>query len=286
MRNRTNPLGMMSYVYLDHTAEAMADAIAAHGIRLVQLDPRQKGLAGDADPMSAAGAKKIRSLFAERSISIPVLSGYTNLMSPDPARRERNLTELERLIELCPEYGAAAVATETGSLHPTNQWAYHEENVKEPAWEALVEVIDRLRTKAAASGVTLLIEGYVNNVLHRTEQAVRLVKTLGSRGLGFVMDPFNYMMRDDLDRQEEALDKIFADIGAMCPIAHAKDVVYTEKGISTPRAGTGLMRWELYASRLSAHAPDVPLFLEHLKPEEATSCIAFIRDAFGQAAEV
>lgn len=280
-----NPLGMMSYVYLEHTAEEMADAIASHGIRLVQLDPRQKGLADGPEPMTAARAGEIRRLFAERGISIPVLSGYINLMAPDPERRERNLAELERVIELCAEFGAAAIATETGSLHPTNQWGRHEDNFTESAWEALVETIDRVRTKAAEHGVTLLLEGYVNNVLHRTEQAVRLARSLGGRGLGFVMDPFNYMREDDLDRQEAALDRMFADIGAMCPIAHAKDVVYTEKGISTPRAGAGVMRWEQFARRLSAHAPNIPLFLEHLKPEEAEACIAFVRSAFERGAE-
>jgi L-ribulose-5-phosphate 3-epimerase len=280
MSNRINTLGMMSYVYLEHSAASMAAAIEAHGIELIQLDPRQKGLLDDQGEFHENQARALRSLFADHGISIPVLSGYMNLLDPDPDRRERNLKTMEKMISLCPEFGASYIATETGSFHPTNQWADHPDNRTEQAWEALLGVTERLRKKAVEHGVTLLLEGYVNNVLATTEQAAKLVKTLGSEGLGLVMDPFNYMQPADLERQEEALDLMFANIIAHSPIAHAKDVIYTEKGIKTPRVGTGRMRWELFASRLSTEASEIPLFMEHLQPDEAGECIAYIRHAY------
>lgn len=277
---RMNPIGIMSYVYLGYPARRLAEAVASHGISVLQLDPRQKGLC-EADGLpDAAQAAALRRLFAGFDISIPVLSGYTNLVHPDREERERRLRKLEDLIRLGPEFGAKYVATETGSLHPKNQWAAHPDNRTEAAWAMLTESVGRLRETAVRNGVTLLLEGFVNNVFYDPVQADRIVAELGTSGIGFVMDPFNFMTEADLDRQEQALDRIFDCLADRAPVAHAKDVIYTEKGIETPRAGTGRMRWRLFAERLSARMPDVPLVLEHLKPEETGACLEFVRRAF------
>jgi sugar phosphate isomerase/epimerase len=275
-----NKIGIMSYVYLEYSAEDMAADIASRNISIVQADPRQRGLLDANGKYHSKRAKEVRKIFFDQGISIPVLSGYMNLLDPNIERRESNLTTMEEMIKLCPEFGASYIATETGSFHPENQWRYHPDNDAEKAWEALVTNVERLRKTAVENGVTLLLEGYVTNVLNTSEKAKRLINALGSEGLGFVMDPFNLMKLEDLDRQEVALDKIFSDIIQYSPIAHAKDAIYTEKGLSTPCAGTGKAKWEQYALRLSEQAPTIPLFLEHLKPEEIEDCINFIQKSY------
>jgi L-ribulose-5-phosphate 3-epimerase len=277
---KMNTLGIMSYVYGDLPAHEMARDIQAHGIRFVQVDPRQRGLLDQQGQMSAQRAADIRSIFASCGISIPVLSGYMNLLDPDLQRRESNLQKMEEMIDLCPAFGATAIATETGSLHPTNQWGDHPDNQSEKAWEALLEVTERLRKRAADKGVTLLLEGYVNNVLSSAEKAAKLMQEMGGQGLGLVMDPFNYMKQEHLEQQEAALDHIFDSISAFSTIAHAKDTIYTEKGIKTPRAGTGLVQWELVAEHMCRQMPDALLFMEHLQPGEVAECIAFIQGAY------
>ncbi|MBT2757838.1 sugar phosphate isomerase/epimerase [Mesobacillus foraminis] len=280
MSRPINTIGIMSYVYLEHSAEEMAADIASRNISIVQADPRQKGLLDANGKYHSKRAKEVRKIFADQRISIPVLSGYMNLLDPILERREHNLTTMEEMIKLCPEFGAPYIATETGSFHPENQWRYHPENDTEKAWDALLAIIERLRKTAVDNGVTLLLEGYVTNVLNTPEKAERLINELGSEGLGFVMDPFNLMKLEDLDQQEAALDKIFSAIIPFSPIAHAKDAIYTEKGLSTPCAGTGKAKWDQYALRLSKQAPAIPLFLEHLKPEEIENCIKYIQKSY------
>ncbi|MBD2846873.1 sugar phosphate isomerase/epimerase [Paenibacillus sp. IB182496] len=282
--NQMNPLGLMSYIYLEHRAEEMADAMADHGVGRAQVDPRQQGLLDAQGEWNAQQAEAIRSVFAQRGIAIPVLSGYMNLLHPDPARREANVLAMERLLRLAPAFGAEAVATETGSLHPTNQWAYHPDNASEAAWEALCAVCERLGRVAADHGVTLLLEGYVDNVLARPEQASALMARLPERGLGLVLDPFNYLTRDDLAAQGEALGRIFDQVGPRAVIAHAKDTVYTAKGIDTPRPGAGDVDWAQVAGLLAERMPEMPLYLEHTKPEEVGSALDYIRDSYDKAA--
>ncbi|UUZ85134.1 sugar phosphate isomerase/epimerase [Paenibacillus sp. P26] len=131
-----NKLGFMSYVYMGWTAEAMAEAALEHGLISVQLDPRQKLQLMDDEPLSPVRAGKIREVFAKRGIDVVGLSGYTNLLNPVLSKREDKLKRLERMIDLCTVYGTKYIATETGSLHPTNAWLDYEGNHTPEVWEA------------------------------------------------------------------------------------------------------------------------------------------------------
>lgn len=283
MTSPTNPLGIMSYTYMNHSAEEMADAIAAHGLKYVQIDPRQPGILGN-DLSNFSRAEDIRSVFANRGISIIALSSYfINFYDPDPEVKEHNIQTVEQIIVLSQAFGAQYVATETGSMHPTNHWRYHPDNASERSFSSLAHVVERLRQKAIRSNCAVLLEGFVNHVMGDIERAERLVTELGDEGLGFVLDPFNYMTPDDLNNQSESLTNIFGRIGSLSRIAHAKDATYTEEGFKTPRAGTGDMNWTLVAKHFKRYAPDIPLLLEHLGPDEVEECIAFIQKQFHEA---
>jgi sugar phosphate isomerase/epimerase len=277
-----NKLGIMSYIYNGWTAEAMAAEIRRHGLGYIQLDPKQSFGVMDEDPFSIERAHKIKDIFLQHGIRIVALSGYSNLVHPDAAKREKKIQEVEKRIDLCAAYGTRYLATETGSLHPTNGWRDCEENRSEEAWQLLTGVVDRLRRRAVKGGAVLLIEGFINNVLSRPEQAALMTEQLGTEGLAFVMDPFNYLAREDLDlsRQQPALERVFQAIAAYTPIAHAKDTLYTDDGIKTPRVGAGEVQWSLYASMLQRHLPDAPLIVEHADPNDVGDVLTLIQNAF------
>ena len=282
MAVETNPLGIINTVYGGIALEPMAQAVAAHGLTHLQLDPRTPAVAGG-EAVTPQRAREVRRILAEHGITIAGLAGYTNLVDPDPARRERELRTFEHLIEVCREFGTTYIATETGSLHPESPWEDYAANHTPDARAQVLAVLERLLRRARGCGVTILIEGYVNNVIATTEEASRLVDDLGPEGLGFVLDPFNYCTREDEARPREALERIFTAIGGRAPIAHAKDLRYGARGIDTPKAGDGRMDWPAYAALLQRHAPGVPLMLEHLAPAEVARCKAFVADAFVRA---
>lgn len=275
-----NQLGFMSYIYMGWSAEAMAEDARSKGLVYVQIDPKQAMQVMDDEPFSLVRAEKIRSIFENNGITVVSLSGYTNLMNPNLPKRETKVAQLERMIDLCSVYGTRYIATETGSLHPTNAWRDYEGNHTAEAWEQLLHTVDRLRNRAVKNDAVLLAEGFVNNVLASTDQAVGMMKRLGTEGLGLIMDPFNYLTQEDLTNQPEAMAKMFDDIGAHCPIAHAKDALYGTEGFTTPRVGTGQADWNVYAELLASRMPNVPLILEHAKPEEIDDCLAIIRQSF------
>ncbi|MEI7025581.1 sugar phosphate isomerase/epimerase family protein [Paenibacillus sp. y28] len=279
-----NRLGFMSYIYMGWTVEQMAADARSHGMSLVQLDPKQKLQLMDDQPFSQARAEAVRESFEKQGISIVGLSGYTNLMNPNLQKREDKLVQLEKMIDLCPVYGTRYIATETGSLHPTNAWRDYEGNRTPEAWDELLRIVDRLRSRAVKNDAVLLLEGFALNILATVEQAVSLVEQLGSEGLGIIMDPFNYLTQEDLKQQDAAMTNIFNRIEAYAPIAHAKDTLYSEEGFTTPRVGAGYADWNVYAKLISSRMPEVPLILEHAKPEEVAECLKLVHQAFANAA--
>ena len=281
MNGLIEDMGIMSYVYLNYSAEQMAETIERQGLKSVQLDPRQSGFLGQ-ESLSRSAAEKAYKAFSTREIRIVGLSDYLgiNLMDPDPERREASIRHLEQTFEFAEIFNTQYVAAETGSLHPSNSWAYHPENDSESAFSSLLRTIERIRTTATKYNCVFLMEGYVNNVLYSPERAERVLKELGHDGLGVVLDPFNYMTKEDLDNQEQALGNIFRRLSKSSPIAHAKDAVYDDRGFHTPRAGTGKMDWKIVSSMFLKYTPDTPLILEHVEPDLVHSCIEFITSHF------
>jgi sugar phosphate isomerase/epimerase len=275
-----NPLGIFNSVFHHLPLREMAKTLQGYGFTHVHLSPELDSVTGS-EPLDAAKARHIRQTLADHGIGVAAIAGYTNLVDPNAERRERKLQKLERLIELSHDLGSPYVATETGSVNPDNEWDDHPDNHTQAQREQMLATLDRLLRKAREHGVTLLIEGYVNNVVATTEEAVRLLDDLGPDGLGYVLDPFNYFRPEDLNRQQETLDRVFAAIAARSPIAHAKDVIFNDKGIiDTPKVGTGKLDWKLYAVNLRKHAPNVPLILEHLDAADVPGCLALVKQAF------
>lgn len=277
-----NPLGIVSTVYGAVDVDELARRAAGDGFTHVHLDPRTHGIPDASGHITSERARAAREVLQAKGITIAALAGYTNLVDPDPDRRETGLRQFEEITAVARAFGTPHVATETGSLNPHSPWSDYPQNHTPAARAELLTVLRRLLTTARRHGATILIEGYVNNVVATTEEAAGLVADLGGESLGFVLDPFNYCTPEDIAQPRAALGRIFAAIAGRAPIAHAKDVVYGRHGIDTPKVGDGRMDWPAFAGMLRRHCPDVPLMLEHLAPADIPHCRAIIERAFAQ----
>ncbi len=283
MPSAHNPLGVFSMVYGPVDVGELGRRAAADGFTHVHLEARAHGIPGPDGHVTAERARAAQEALAAHGVTIAALAAYTNLVDPDPARRETGLRRFEEIASVARAFGSPHVATETGSLHPESTWRDHPANHTPAAQAELRTVLGRLIAAARTHGATVLIEGYVNNVVATTDEAAALVTEFGSEHLGFVLDPFNYCTREDVVHPRAALERIFAAIARHAPIAHAKDVVYGADGIDTPKVGDGRMDWPAFAAMLRRHCPTVPLVLEHLTPADIPQCRALVEQAFAQA---
>ncbi len=72
------------------------------------------------------------------------MSGYTNLVHPDAAKRKKNLERLKRIISHAHDLGSPYVISETGTFNADSDWEPHEKNKTEEGYDDCKEVIQSI----------------------------------------------------------------------------------------------------------------------------------------------
>src|SRR6478735_8796102 len=120
--------------YVPGTADETARRIRAYGFDTVQLNLEFKDWRFD-DDSSPAACQAVRETFRGNGLSIAAIAGYLNPIARDPARRRANLDRMKAMLERALDLGSPYVATETGSLHPQDDWAPHPDNETPAAFD-------------------------------------------------------------------------------------------------------------------------------------------------------
>jgi sugar phosphate isomerase/epimerase len=273
--------------YYPYGLEETARRIAAQGMTTVQLDLAFKDM-----DLSTAGITKerchsIRDTFRDHNLPICCVSGYTNIVHPDPAERKRRLDHLKTIIRHALDLGSPYVISETGTFATDSDWVHHPKNKTEEGFEDCAKVIRDLVQTAYDHGAVFLLETYVNNVVGSVNETLRMFAQINHASLGLLMDPTNYFEAHNIGDMEGELNRVFNALSDKIRIAHAKDVKlagadksekhaqlfegaaesHTFRGvgqIELPAPGLGSLDYDLYLRRLSEHHPNIPIIIEHL----------------------
>jgi sugar phosphate isomerase/epimerase len=283
--------------YFPYALEETARKIRAHGFNTVQLDLSFKDMDLSDANITAANCKTIREAFRRHDLPICAVSGYTNLVHPDPARRRQNLERLKTILRHARELGTPYVISETGTFDPDSDWVHHPKNKTREGYETCRDIIAELVQCAREHGAVFCTETYVNNVIGSVAETLRLFADIGDPGLGLLMDPTNYFEDHNLDDMDAELHRIFDALSPHIKIAHAKDVkrAASDQGvqladidageghalrgvgkIELPPPGLGSLNYDLYLQRLSAQHPNLPIIIEHLDEADVPRAKRFL----------
>jgi len=285
--------------YFPYGLTETIDRIKSHGFSTVQLDLDFRDMDMSTDALNEASARKIRDAFRDHDLPICCISGYTNLVHPDPDRRKANLERLKRIISIARELGSPYVISETGTFDDSSDWVHHPKNKTEEGYEICRDVIGELAEFARAHDAVFLVETYVNNVIGSIEETLRLFSDVDSPGLALLMDPTNYFESHNIDDMDAELNRIFDALSSKIRIAHAKDVKragddksekhasidaaesHTYRGvgdIELPAPGLGALNYPLYLARLARKHPNIPIIIEHLEEADVPRAKRFVDD--------
>lgn len=278
--------------YYPFTIDETIEALKKQGLMTVQLDvgfldfPELCDKMGVAPHLTKEKAVFIRNKFRDANIQISSIYGYINLLAPDPVQREKNIAYIKSILKHARDLGSPYVVTETGTYSLEHDYAYHPKNHEEETYVEIREIIKDLVAYAKKYDATLLIEPYVNNVIHTVEKTKRIFDELGTENFGLLMDPCNYFDEQNIDKMDDVLNEIFDQLDEHIYIAHAKDVCRSDVsydkeeatkdaesshtyrgsgGIGLPAVGLGVLNHELYLKRLSRNHPNIPIIIEHLE---------------------
>lgn len=283
--------------YFPYTLEEAARRIRAHGFNTVQLDLSFKDMDLATDAITTAKCHKIRDVLRAHNLPVCAVSGYTNIIHPDPAIRRANVERLKTIIRHARELGSPYVITETGTYNPDSDWAPHPDNFTPRGYAECRDVIGELTRLAAGHGAEMLLEPYVSNVIASVEITARLFKDIPGPGLALLMDPTNYFDGGNIGRMDATLNHIFDVLGDRIRISHAKDVKpsygdtsekhvdidasegHTFRGIGDielPAPGLGTLNYDLYLRLLYQRYPNIPIIIEHIEEPDAARAKAFV----------
>ena len=283
--------------YFPYGLEETATKIRKHGFNTVQLDMAFKDMDLETSKISKAKCKKIRDTFRAHNLPVCAVSGYTNIVHPEPAARKQKLKHLKTLIRNARALGTPYVISETGTFNTESDWVHHPKNKTEEGYETCRDVIADLVKEAYDHGAVFLLETYVNNVIGSVGETLRLFADIDSPSLGLLMDPTNYFEDHNIDSMDQVLNQIFDSLTDKVRIAHAKDVMRSKAGVSEkhadidaseahtfrgvgaielPAPGLGSLNYDLYLERLAVKHPNIPIVIEHLEEPDVPRAKAFV----------
>lgn len=286
--------------YFPYSLEETAKKIRALDFNTVQLDMHFKDVDLSAGQITKEKCVKIRETFRDHNLPISCISGYTNIIHPDKAERERRVGYLKEIIRHAQYLGTPYVISETGTYNTESDWVHHPKNKTEEGFEECRKVIADLSQFAYDHGAVFLLETYVNNVVGSVEETVKMFAQVDHPGLGLLMDPTNYFETHNIDRMDEILDQVFDTLSDKIKIGHAKDVKrsgddksekhadigdaealesHTFRGvgeIELPAPGLGSLNYDLYLKRLAQKHPNIPMIIEHLDEADVPRAKKFL----------
>jgi sugar phosphate isomerase/epimerase len=286
--------------YFPYSLEETARKIRDIGFNTVQLDMHFKDLDLSAGQITKDKCVTIRETFRDNNLPICCISGYTNIIHPDKAERERRVGYLKEIIAHAQYLGTPYVISETGTFNTDSDWVHHPKNKTEEGFEECRKVIADLSQFAYDHGAVFLLETYVNNVVGSVEETVKMFAQVDHPGLGLLMDPTNYFETHNIDRMDEILNQVFDTLQDKIKIGHAKDVKrsgddksekhadigdadalesHTFRGvgeIELPAPGLGSLNYDLYLKLLARKHPNIPVIIEHLEESDVPRAKKFL----------
>ena len=286
--------------YFPYALEETAKKIRALDFNTVQLDMHFKDVDLSAGQITKDKCVRVRETFRDNNLPISCISGYTNIIHPDKAERERRVGYLKEIIRHAQYLGTPYVISETGTYNTESDWVHHPKNKTEEGFEECRKVIADLAQHAYDHGAVFLLETYVNNVVGSVEETVKMFAQVDHPGLGLLMDPTNYFETHNIDRMDEILNQVFDTLSDKIRIGHAKDVKrsgddksekhadigdddalesHTFRGvgeIELPAPGLGSLNYDLYLKRLSQKHPNIPMIIEHLDESDVPRAQTFL----------
>ncbi|MFV0359413.1 sugar phosphate isomerase/epimerase family protein [Tropicimonas sp.] len=286
--------------YFPYDLKKTAEVIRGHDFNTVQLDLHFRDIDVSDGQLTREKCRTIGETFRDHHLPVCCISGYTNIVHPDPATRKQRLDRLKEIIAHAQYLGSPYVISETGTFDSESDWVHHPKNKTEEGWEDCRTVIADLARHAHDHGAVFLLETYVNNVVGSVEETLRMFAEVDHPGLGLLMDPTNYFEAHNIDRMDETLNHVFDALSDRIRIAHAKDVKrsgddktekhsdigdedaaesHTFRGvgeIELPAPGLGALNYDLYFKRLARKHPNIPMIIEHLDEADVPRAKAFI----------
>lgn len=234
------------------------------------------------DPFETPPAKahRVRDLLAAHGLRMYQAIGYRPpLHHPDEAVRREAVKVLSAGVRLHKELGARGTHTGPGSLSPKGAWFPHPYNWTAQAKDQLIKSLREVAPVAEDCGVFVGMEGHVLVTLNSADTMAEVLRAVDSPRIRCDLDPVNWMTLETVYDTTTAINHMVDTLGSFVNGGHLKDVFVEDRlvtHISECPAGTGLLDFDTFLTRIETLNPEHPLVVEHCGSEDLPRISEFL----------
>ena len=240
--------------------------IGADGAEIVVQDGYRSGLPTQC---SQEILEQVKRCAQENHIQIIALTPYNSYFnSLDEEVRRKEIAAIEDVIGYCEYLGAKYIRIYSGNLTAGDT------DHLEERWAKLVESLRELGDKAAAKGVTLVVENHFNTMAVSAKQGAKLMQDVDHPAVRILYDQANLTFTENEDYEEairtqqqyvaymHVKDLVFKEGVAFTSsdVAHPKE---EERNVYTRIVGEGVLKWPEILRMVKACGYDGWLSLEY-----------------------
>lgn len=141
--------------------------------------------------LSDSELRAFNAALKQHDVVVFEVGGYTNMLHPNAAERQKNLKSLASCIEAADKVGCPMVGTISGSLDPKDFFNVHPENWTEKTWKVLVEGVKQVLKDTSGCKAALGMEAQVTTNIDGPKSHKRLMNDVGDRRCAVNLDPVN-----------------------------------------------------------------------------------------------
>jgi sugar phosphate isomerase/epimerase len=151
------------------------------------------------------------------------VGGYTNLITPDDAKRKQNLAGLSHCLEVAESINCPMVGTVAGTRDTKSLIGMHPENWTPATWKLLIQSLKQVLSDTSGMKAVLGMEAQVTTIIDTPRAHRRLMDDLGDPRLKVNLDPVNMISLPQYYHTTELINECFDILGEDIIACHAKD---------------------------------------------------------------
>jgi len=186
----------------------------------------------------------------------------------DKAKEKEQKKKIAKALKIAGKLGCTALRYSVGSMHPTNIWMHHPDNITQKALDDLVKSTRDLVPVAEDANVMLCPETTQWTIVNSIQRMKEFVERLDSPYAKIIFDPVNHMTYDRVYDSGRYIRCAVAYLGDCIGEFHVKDVMVPDKvlvsHIDEAPMGTGLLDHEALIRVSTQLEPWKTFSLEHI----------------------
>jgi sugar phosphate isomerase/epimerase len=270
-------LGIFSRTYGISDLEETFRRMTQLGIYHTQFNLSNANLPALPEAIDEEKIIEIGRMAGKYNITIDALSGTFNMIDPDTGARQKGCRQFEIQCKIAHLLNIPIVSLCTGSKNPKSKWMWHEDNLKEAAWDDLMQTTDTILKFAEENGIVLGVETEASNIINTPERARKYLDSAGSTNLKIIMDAANLCRPFRIAGMKKTITEAFDILGRDIVLAHAKDISFDGK-VSFVAAGEGILDFKYYIALLNKVGYKGPLVMHGLSEEQVPKSYRFLKE--------